>query len=144
MVQMRKILALDYGDRWTGIAISDATGTLARPHSSVSSTDLIPYLKDLVTQESIETIIIGIPITMKGGDSTQTRATRECMANLAKEFPDITMVGWDERLSSKRAQSLGASKNSATGKDSEHARAAAFILDSYLTYRSFQAQLDDE
>lgn len=143
MVQIRKILALDYGDRWTGIAISDATGTLARPHSSVLSTDLIPYLTTLLEKENIGTVIVGIPITMKGGDSAQTTATRERMANLAKEFPDITVMGWDERLSSKRAQSLGASKNSATGKDSEHARAAAFILDSYLNYRAFHAQLDD-
>lgn len=143
MVQISKILALDYGDRWTGIAISDTTGTLARPHSSVLSADLIPYLNALLEKEKIGTIIVGIPITMKGGESAQTTATRERMANLAKEFPEIPVIGWDERLSSKRAQSLGSSKNSATGKDSEHARAAAFILDSYLNYRAFHAHQEE-
>lgn len=133
---MSKILALDYGDRWTGIAISDATGFLARPHSSVDSTKLIPYLTELINRENIQTIVVGIPYTMKGGESAQTISTKELMNNLEKQFSTIQFIGWDERLSSKRAQSLGKSKNDATGKDSEHARAAAFILDSYLTYRT--------
>lgn len=140
---MNKIIAIDYGERWTGIAISDATGLLARPHSAIDSTKLIVQLTHLIDQERVTTVVVGIPYTMKGGESAQTKATKQLMTNLEKEFPNITFVGWDERLSSKRAQTLGKSKNNATGKDSEHARAAAFILDSYLTYKSFHSATDD-
>lgn len=148
LVQMKKIAALDYGDSWTGIALSDPSGILARPHSSVASKDLLPALTTLLEAGDIDTVVVGIPYRMKGGDSEQTTRTKALLAKLQvifkEQFPGVTFIGWDERLSSKRAQSLGKSANNATGKDSEHARAAAFILDSYLTYRAFHSGLADE
>jgi putative holliday junction resolvase len=128
-----KLLSLDLGDQWVGIALSDASGIIARPYTTINATNLNSFLCDLLKKESIKTIVVGYPQTMQGTESDQTRKVKEIFEYLKKIFPEIMFVLWDERLSSKRAQSLHKSFSKAD-KLKEHARAAAFILDSYLTF----------
>jgi len=123
-----KILALDIGDQWTGIAISDPLGILARPLTTIKSSELEEYIKQITSQENINTILIGNPITLKGKLSEQTKKVHATAEELKKKFPDATFILWDERLTSKMASKLSPAKE----KQKIHARAAAFILESYL------------
>lgn len=131
-----KIIALDIGDTWTGIAISDALGMFAQPHSTVATSQLNATLQDLFAKQKIGIVVVGYPKTLKGTESEQTKKIVEHKEQLAQLFPALTWLLWDERLSSKRAESL---KKTRTKEDKlrSHAIAASFILDSYLTYRQF-------
>jgi putative Holliday junction resolvase len=128
-----KILALDIGDVWTGTALSDALGMFAKPYQTTETKNLNAFLRDLFLKETIETIIIGHPRTMKGTSSDQTKKVEEAKGTLEKEFPAKKFIFWDERLSSKRADAL----KKATTKEEKiksHSIAAAFILESYLQF----------
>lgn len=132
---MAKILALDIGDQWTGIALSDASKILAKPYMTVEAARLAEALREIFEKESIETVVVGYPRTMKGTESAQTQKVIAAKEELEKTFRDQKWVLWDERLSSKRADVL---KKGITKEDKlrAHAVAAAFILDSYLLYSS--------
>jgi putative Holliday junction resolvase len=130
-----KILALDIGDVHTGIAISDALGILARPLQTVPTPHVTQFLTDLFNQEQIGTVVIGHPKTMRGTISDQTKKVETTKQELEQQFPDQTWILWDERLSSKRAETLK-KDTSKQDKLQSHARAAAFILTSYLDYRN--------
>lgn len=140
-----KIVAFDIGDVWTGVAISDALGMLARPLQTVATKELFIFLKDLLVKESITKIIIGHPRTMKSTISEQTKKVEEIKVKLEQTFPKVLFLFWDERLSSKRADSL---KHAKTKEDKikSHSIAAAFILESYLQFVSLTqvASQDDQ
>jgi putative holliday junction resolvase len=131
---MSKILALDIGDQWTGIALSDALGIVARPYKTVATETLKPFLSEIIKSERLDTIVIGYPKTMQGKESEQTKKVVAYKQELEKLFSAITFILWDERLSSKRAQAIG-SRKTQEEKLKSHSLAAAFILDSYLQYR---------
>ena len=132
-----KILALDIGDQWVGSALSDSIGLLAKPHKTVSTSVLEQFLEDTFKAEPIGTVVIGYPITMRATKSEQTEAIIKKKDELSEKFPTISWVLWDERLSSKRAQSL---KKAITKEEKikAHSYAAAFILESYLTFQNAQ------
>ncbi len=132
-----KILGLDLGDQWTGIAISDALGMFARPYQTVATAHLDQELDALLKKEKIASIVLGMPMTMKGTVSAQTQKVLDHKKHLEQTFPQVTWLSWDERLSSKRAQELRHAKTKEE-KLQSHAIAAAFILQSYLDYASNQ------
>ena len=135
---MSKILALDLGDQWVGVAISDAIRFFARPLETVTLAELEPHLAQLIAKEGIKDVVIGNPLTMKGLISTQTQKVLDYKKTLEAHFPTITFILWDERLSSKRAETAKSSRTK-DEKIKSHSRAAAFILDSYLSYLKFTA-----
>lgn len=145
---MKKILALDLGDVWTGIAISDPLGIIARPYTTFATNELHKGLKDIFAKEVIGTVVVGYPKTMKGQESEQTRKIVQKKESLEQLFPDVQWVLADERLSSKRATNLRKEQGKkTTGKQDklqEHALAAAFVLDNYLFYLSTLHPIDDE
>lgn len=130
-----KIAALDIGDAWTGIALSDPLHILARPYHTIAAKDLYKYIPLLLNKEPIETIVIGYPKTMRGTQSDQTKKIIQIKEKLAIDFPAVSWVLWDERLSSKRASSVQKARTKEE-KLKSHAIAAAFILESYLTYKN--------
>ena len=128
-----KILALDVGDRWVGTALSDSLKFLAKPYKTVKASELLDFLKQIFSIEKIDTVVIGYPLTMRATQSLQTHQTVATKEILEKEFPAVSWVLWDERLSSKRAQNL----KKATTKEEKihsHSLAAAFILETYLNF----------
>ncbi|MCX5922888.1 MAG: Holliday junction resolvase RuvX [Candidatus Dependentiae bacterium] len=129
-----KIVGLDIGDQWTGTAISDALRMFARPYKTTPTKDLIPFLETVLAQEPVTKIVIGYPKTMRGTVSDQTKKVEAAKEKLEQHFPNITWILWDERLSSKRAQTLKAAKTKEE-KIQSHSVAAAFILSSYLEFR---------
>jgi len=135
-----KYAAFDIGDVWTGIALSDPLGILAKPYQTVKTTQLFSYLPAFLEEEKIEAVVIGYPKTMRGTESEQTKKILEQTEKLKKEFPQMPWILWDERLSSKRAASLKQARTKEE-KQQSHAIAAAFILESYLNYCFFQKSI---
>lgn len=138
-----KILALDIGDQWTGSAISDPLGFMARPYQTVETKKLVDFLRQTFAQEKISIVVVGHPVTMKGTASEQTKKVEEQKKKLEEMFPAQQWVLWDERLSSKRADALKHAKDK-EAKKKAHSVAAAFILDIYLLYRqNLKSEVED-
>ena len=139
-----KILALDLGDKWIGSAISDSLGITCKPYKTVDITQTEQFLETTIREEDISTIVIGKPTTFSGLESEQTKK----IINTAKELEEkinpkfnnqIKWILWDERLSSKRAESLNTKKiKTKEDKIKSHSVAAAFILQSYLDNLAFR------
>jgi putative Holliday junction resolvase len=136
---MAKIAALDLGDQWVGIALSDSTRIIAKPYTTVTLQEFDAKLKQLFEDEDIGTVVVGYPRTMHGAESAQTIKIKEHFNVLKEQWPQKKWIQWDERLSSQRASSLqkGFSREE---KIKSHARAAAFILDSYLLHCSMHSE----
>jgi putative Holliday junction resolvase len=129
-----KIVGLAIGDVWVGVAITDALGMFARPYKTFHVKEFDEGLKALFLQEKISIIVIGYPKTMRGTVSDQTKKVEQEKERLAHLYPEYTWILWDERLSSKRANTLKQAKTQEQKKQS-HAIAAAFILSSYIEFK---------
>jgi len=129
-----KIIALDIGNVHTGVARADELGIIAAPYKSVATHTLKTWLVTFLKEESIETVIVGLPTTLRGTQSEQTKTVIAFKEELEREHPTIKWAFFDERFTSKEAQKImrmTAKKNPA----SEHAIAAAIILQTYLESR---------
>ena len=143
-----KIIALDVGDVWVGIAMSDGAGISCRPYITVKFNELEDKIKELLSQEDIGSVIVGHPVTTKGESSAQTKRIEKIFEDLKNKFQEIdggkiNWILWDERFSTKRAMSVIQSKSKKKrSKEStkEHAIAAAFILQSYLDSKAFHEE----
>jgi putative holliday junction resolvase len=126
-----KIIALDFGSARTGVAVSDPTGTVARPLDVVEkvlSRRGLSMLVDLIKSEQPELVVVGLPLTLRGERGEQARATEDFIARLAAEI-DVPVETYDERFTTGLAQR--------TPSDApEDARAAAHLLSSYLEWSS--------
>jgi putative Holliday junction resolvase len=132
----KKMLGLDLGDKWTGIAISDALGITARPLTTVATYDLAAQLAIIIQEEGIATIVVGDPKTLKGTESDQTKKVHAMVDELKNQFPAINWVWWDERNTSEQAAHLMRPKNK-EDKLASHAVAAALLLMGYLNSLQF-------
>jgi putative Holliday junction resolvase len=127
-----KILALDYGAARTGVAISDATGTLARPLTVVeraASDAGLRRLAELVTDEEVERVVVGLPLTLRGESGAQAQETARFVEAL-KDVVAVPVESFDERFTTTLAARQPA------GRAAEDARAAAHLLESYLAWSS--------
>jgi putative Holliday junction resolvase len=126
-----RILALDYGSARTGVAVSDPTGTLARPVGVVKDVGTeagLERLVALVRAEEAERIVVGLPLTMRGAHGEQARETERFVETL-RAAVDVPVESFDERFTTD----LAARTPSSTSED---ARAAAHLLTSYLAWSS--------
>ena len=122
------VLALDYGSARCGCAVSDPTGVLATPIDPVLSPGSRRgrgRLRALVAELEIGHVVIGLPLSLSGGDSSQTSETREFAATLDRELP-VTVELYDERFTTRIAERSG-------GRASEDSRAAAHLRASWLS-----------
>lgn len=126
-----RIAAIDIGDKWHGVALSDSLCLFAKPYKTVEETALEQFLTDFIVQQSINIIVIGYPLTLRGTISDQTKRVIEKKEHLQRQFPDTQFVFWDERLTSKLADQLKHAKTKEE-KIKSHSVASAFILQSYL------------
>jgi putative Holliday junction resolvase len=120
-----KVLALDYGSARTGVAVSDPTGTVARPLVTVerATTDAgFAKLLAVIAAEEPELVVVGLPLTLRGEHGEQARETA-IFAERLQEAIDAPVESYDERFTSVLA-------------DGDDARAAAHLLSSYLEWRS--------
>lgn len=126
-----KVLALDYGAARTGVAVSDATGTVARPLEVVeraSSASGLARIGELVRREEIERIVVGMPLTLRGEHGAQAAETGSFVAALRARV-DVPVETFDERFTTRLAQQANAASE-------EDAVAAAHLLTGYLTWSS--------
>ncbi|MGZ4384378.1 MAG: Holliday junction resolvase RuvX [Gaiellaceae bacterium] len=126
-----KVLALDYGSARTGVAVSDPTGAIARPLGVVERVGTeggMERLLELVRDQGAERVVVGMPLTLRGERGEQARETERFVARLRRRL-QIPVESFDERLTT----ALAARMPSASAED---ARAAAHLLESYLTWLS--------
>ncbi len=129
-----KVLALDFGSARTGVAVSDPTGTVARPVGIVddaASERGIARVVELARQEGVELIVVGLPITLRGERGAQAEETERFVESL-RAATDLPVQSFDERFTTKLA-------GSTQTKAPEDAAAAAHLLTSYLTWKSSRA-----
>lgn len=122
-----RVLALDYGAASCGCAVSDPTGVLATPIEPVAAAASrrgLGRLRALVAELEVGRVVVGLPVALNGGESTQTGETRAFAKRLAQALP-VAVELYDERLTTRLAQRTG-------GRISEHSRAAAHLLESWL------------
>lgn len=133
---MPRILAIDYGIKRCGIAISDPLKIIANGYDVVSSTEIIHLLKKIIPEKEIDTIVIGYPIGMKGQITPTTLLVDKFIQQLEQQFPNIKIEKLDERLTSKIAQQtliLTQTKKSKRQKKSNtDLIAASILLQNYL------------
>lgn len=128
-----KIMALDLGNAWVGVALSDPLRFFAKPYTTIRAEELEKKLEEIFIKEKIATVLVGYPKTMQGTESDQTRLVVTIKEKLEQIFPKSKWILWDERLSSKQARNIKNPKNK-NQKLEQHAIAAAIILESYLPY----------
>lgn len=100
---MPRILAIDYGKKRTGLAVTDPLKMIASGLTTVPSHELIPFLKKYLQQETVEQFVIGDPKNLDGSVTDATALVKECIRILQKNFPGIPIVKIDERFTSKIA-----------------------------------------
>ena len=129
------MIALDYGSARTGVAVSDATGTLARPVGVVrraASDAGLRELAEIVAAEGAERVVVGLPLTLRGEAGAQAQETAAFVASL-EALLDVPVESFDERFTTALAASGPSSKAP------EDARAAAHLLESWLAWTSREA-----
>jgi putative Holliday junction resolvase len=122
-----RVLALDYGKARCGCAVSDPTGMLATPLEEVrrpGSRRGMARLRALVEELGAERVVVGLPLTLSGGDSAQTLEAREFASRLRTQL-SVPVELHDERLTTRLAERTG-------GRAGVDSRAAAHLLESWL------------
>ena len=129
-----KVLALDYGRARTGVAVSDPTGTIARPVGVVErarTEDGLARLAELILEHDVERVVVGLPLTLRGERGEQARETEDFVQTLAA-VTEVPVTTFDERFTTDLAEQTPADAE-------EDARAAAHLLSSYLAWASAEA-----
>ena len=126
-----KVLALDFGRARTGVAVSDPTGTIARPLCVVESAatgDGLARLATLIGEEQAERVVVGMPLTLRGERGEQATETERFVEALT-DVISVPVVTYDERFTTDLAEQ-------GPSDAPEDARAAAHLLSSYLAWTS--------
>jgi putative holliday junction resolvase len=128
------VLALDYGSARCGCAVSDPSGTIVTPIDPVERPATrrgLARLRALVEEREAELVVVGLPLSLDGGDSEQTRETREFAGRLETVLGEgVPVELYDERFTTRMAQRSAQGTGSA--RTSEDSRAAAHLLESWL------------
>jgi putative Holliday junction resolvase len=127
-----KVVAVDYGSARTGVAVSDPTGTIARPLGVVeraASVSGLERLARLIRDEGAERVVVGLPLTLRGERGAQARET-EAFVEALQAAVGVPVESFDERFTTGLAASVGSEESP------EDARAAAHLLSSYLEWSS--------
>ena len=133
---MKRILGIDYGEVRVGLSLSDLTQTIANPFRTImykSADNLLDQLKEIIAENEVEKLVVGVPYNMKGEDTKQTLKVKEFISFLESNLLyDIELI--DERLSSIEAKKTMHKMNTKTGhnKSDIDKIAASVILQEYL------------
>lgn len=133
---MGRILAIDYGRRRTGLAVTDILRITANPLSTVDTRELMDFLRAYINKEKVDVVVVGHPTQMNGEESESMNYIRPFMGNFRKAFPDIELVMYDERFTSVLAHRAmidgGMKKKQRQDKAVVDKIAATIILEGYL------------
>ena len=133
---MARILAIDYGKKRTGLAVTDPLKIIANGLTTVNTQELFDYLNAYVAKEEVEKIIIGLPYQLDGSPTDATPSVLHCIRRLKNSFPNIPVVPFDEQFSSKLASramvELGMKKKDRQKKELIDEIAATILLQEYM------------
>ena len=134
-----KVLALDYGSARTGVAVSDATGTVARPLEVVQSASEpagLRHIAELAAREEVDCIVVGLPLTLRGERGAQAEEA-EAFVTALRTVTEVPIESFDERFTTKLALQTrrGQAKRPAVDAPPD-AVAAAHLLTTYLEWKS--------
>ena len=134
---MARLLAIDYGTKRTGIAVTDEFQIIASGLTTVNTKELLAFLKDYTTKEKVEVFVIGEPKQMNNKVSESEADILSFIEKLKKAIPDIPIARVDERFTSKMAfQTMidsGLKKNQRKNKALVDEISATIILQSYMS-----------
>ena len=134
----RPILSLDYGEKRIGIAISDNKCSIALPSEVLernkTNKDFL-YIKDFIEKNDIQAVLIGIPYNMDGSEGEQCKIVRDFSKKLL-EFINISIIYWDERLSTLAQEKILINKDVSRRKRKKiiDMLAASYFLQSFLDF----------
>lgn len=133
---MGRLLAIDYGLKRTGIAVTDPMKIIASPLETVATSDLMAFLKKYLDSEEVEAIVIGMPVDLRNNDTHVTGAVRRFIENFKKDNPGVPVHEVDERFTSKMAQNAmlagGMKKKDRQKKENVDKISASIILQSFM------------
>ena len=133
---MGRILAIDYGRKRTGLAVTDILRITANPLLTIETKDLMDWLKTYFAKENVDEVVIGHPTQMNGEESESMNYIRPFMGNFKKTFPDKPITMYDERFTSVLAHQAmlagGMKKKDRQNKAVVDKIAACIILEGYL------------
>ncbi|MBX3163590.1 MAG: Holliday junction resolvase RuvX [Bacteroidetes bacterium] len=140
---MGRILAIDYGSKRCGLAVSDPLRILATGLTNVHSKDLIKFIEDYLAKENVDIIVVGEPKTLQNNKSESARFIDPFVTHLKKKFPHIKIDRFDERFTSKLAHQTmqlgGLKKKDRQNKETVDIISATIILQDYMQYLSMKA-----
>jgi putative Holliday junction resolvase len=133
---MARIIALDYGKKRTGIAVSDPLQIIATALDTVDSGELIGYLKKYMASEPVEKLLIGYPLNMDDSPTHATPLVEKFIVKFGNVFPQLPVDKVDERMTSKMASQaiaqMGLKKQDRESKELIDAVSAVMMLQEYL------------
>lgn len=133
---MGRVLAIDYGQKRVGLAVTDELRLIAGALASVHSKDVISFLQEYVSRENVDCFVVGYPLTLQNQLSESARFTEPFVKHLKKTFPHIPVERIDERFTSKMATAAilesGAKKKVRQDKALVDKVSAVIILQSFL------------
>jgi putative Holliday junction resolvase len=133
---MARILALDYGKKRTGIAVTDPLQIISSGLTTVDTQQLFDFLKAYISKEEVEKIIIGLPYQLDGSPTDATASVLHCIRRLKNSFPTIPIVSVDEQFSSKMASKamidMGMKKKDRQKKGMVDEIAATLLLQEFM------------
>lgn len=137
---MGRILAIDYGQKRCGIAVTDPLKLIAHALETVPTAGLDAYLADYLRREEVETVVVGLPLQMDATPSESTRYIEPFVKRFRKRYPQIPVERVDERFTSKMAfQAMldaGLKKKKRQDKGLVDALSATLILQTYMQKRA--------
>ena len=139
---MGRILAIDYGQKRVGLAVTDMLHITANGLDTVPVHDLLDYLERYIAKEPVDKFVIGLPKQMNGKESDSMKYIRPFVVSLQRKFPKIELVYVDERFTSVLAHKAmlegGLKKKDRQNKELVDKISATIILQSYLESKNFQ------
>lgn len=135
---MARILAIDYGSKRVGLAVTDPLKIIASGLTTVHSKDLISYLEEYLKKEAVECIVVGEPKTLQNTASDSARFIDPFVTHLTRKFPHIKIARFDERFTTVLAHQAmlmsGLKKKDRANKETVDMVSATILLQDYLQY----------
>jgi putative pre-16S rRNA nuclease len=139
---MARILAIDYGTKRVGIAVTDPDKLVATPLTTVPTRDIIAFISQYLQDEEVEAIVVGMPRDLFNNDSHSTQAIKQFVNQLKRKFKTYPLHLHDERFTSKMALDAmirsGSSKRDRRKKENIDKLSATIILQSYMEAESYK------
>ena len=137
---MTRVLAIDFGLKRTGLAVTDPARIIASALETVETKQVMPWLKDYLAREKVEGFVVGLPVNLDGRDTDATPHVRGFITELKKRFPAQWVETADERLTSRIAQQTllasGIGKQARRDKGTLDRISATILLQGWLEQRS--------